>query len=146
MKKTDHKLYQLWKNIKGRCYVKSNASYKRYGARGITVEERWHDFWNFVEDVDNYLENGHLLYQKGFVLDKDKKGGKIYSLENCVVMTEKENRELANEKVKRPIIAFNGTEELRFDSITEASEVLRIKRGNIQSSLKSEYQFKYAEK
>lgn len=35
----------------GRCYKPNHASYERYGARGITVCERWHAFAAFLEDV-----------------------------------------------------------------------------------------------
>jgi len=34
-----------------RCYRSSNTSYKHYGARGIKVCERWHDFTNFLADM-----------------------------------------------------------------------------------------------
>lgn len=34
-----------------RCYEPNNAKYARYGARGITVCERWHDVRSFVADM-----------------------------------------------------------------------------------------------
>ena len=34
-----------------RCYQLANAGYKHYGARGITVADRWHKFENFLEDM-----------------------------------------------------------------------------------------------
>lgn len=90
-----HPLYQRWRTMMNRCYKENDVNYKNYGAKGITVHEQWHDFWNFVDDVDNRLENGHLLYEnRKWQLDKDKNGGKIYSLENCVVLSAKENLKL----------------------------------------------------
>ncbi|KQU22152.1 hypothetical protein ASG65_20770 [Bacillus sp. Leaf13] len=146
MRKKDHPLYSTWKNMKARCYVKSNSSYKYYGAKGITVAERWHDFWSFVYDIDNHMPDGHLLYDSDYQLDKDRKGGKIYSLKNCCVISSDENKKMANEKLKRKIIAFNNDgEEIQFDSITEASDALGIKRGYIQSTLRSKYSFKYCD-
>lgn len=70
-----------------RCYYKSNTHYKYYGAKGVTICDRWREnFWHFVEDIDNHMLNGHLLYDDGYVLDKDLKGGNVYSLENCMVI------------------------------------------------------------
>jgi hypothetical protein len=34
-----------------RCYNPKAPRYERYGGRGITVCERWHDFANFYADV-----------------------------------------------------------------------------------------------
>jgi len=34
-----------------RCYNKNNSSYKNYGARGIYVDERWHDVERFFADM-----------------------------------------------------------------------------------------------
>lgn len=145
MTQKEHPLYSTWKNMKSRCYVKSNTSYKYYGAKGVTVDERWHTFENFVEDVDNHLENGHLLYQKDYQLDKDIKGDKIYSLKNCMVITAEKNKRIANTSAERAIVATKGNEIVHFKSITEASRVLGIKRGDIQSCLKVDYHFKYCE-
>lgn len=43
--------YKSWVGMKRRCYVESGADYKNYGARGIVVCDRWHDFVNFYEDM-----------------------------------------------------------------------------------------------
>lgn len=65
-----------------RCYNKKDPRYRYYGAKGVEVSESWHDFWSFVEDVDNHLENGHLLYESpDWQLDKDLNGSNEYSLE-----------------------------------------------------------------
>ena len=38
--------------MNGRCYVRTNTSYIRYGARGITVCDRWRNsFEAFLQDV-----------------------------------------------------------------------------------------------
>lgn len=51
MRKTDHPLYTRWYGLIRRCEQPSSRDYARYGARGITLCEAWHDFWVFVRDV-----------------------------------------------------------------------------------------------
>jgi hypothetical protein len=72
MKKIEHPLYTRWKAIMERCYKKHNKNYKFYRSKGVTVDERWHELWNFVYDVDNHLLNGHLLYKHGYQLPLEK--------------------------------------------------------------------------
>jgi hypothetical protein len=43
--------YWSWNAMRSRCYDSRNASYPRYGGRGIAVCERWHDFENFLADM-----------------------------------------------------------------------------------------------
>jgi hypothetical protein len=49
--KTSHPLYGRWNTMIHRCESPKNIGYPRYGGRGITVCERWHNFYNFVEDM-----------------------------------------------------------------------------------------------
>jgi hypothetical protein len=49
---TSHPLYPTWVGMKARCYSANSTSYKRYGARGITVCARWlNDFQSFADDI-----------------------------------------------------------------------------------------------
>lgn len=44
--------YRAWINIRLRCYSPTDASFKHYGAKGITVCDRWiHSFENFYADM-----------------------------------------------------------------------------------------------
>src|SRR5262245_5414316 len=44
--------YRCWLHMKGRCYTASDKAFKYYGARGITVCERWRDsFEHFYADL-----------------------------------------------------------------------------------------------
>jgi hypothetical protein len=49
----DHRReYTIWRSMKSRCYTKSSSNYRFYGARGVTVCERWLDsFLNFLADM-----------------------------------------------------------------------------------------------
>lgn len=47
----DHPLYVTWNCMLQRCENPKAINYKRYGGRGITVCERWHEFSLFVADM-----------------------------------------------------------------------------------------------
>lgn len=47
-----HPLYKRWMMMKQRCENPRDKRYKYYGARGISVCERWHDFALFVQDME----------------------------------------------------------------------------------------------
>jgi hypothetical protein len=44
--------YRIWIGIKTRCLNQNDAGFKKYGARGITICERWaNSFENFLADM-----------------------------------------------------------------------------------------------
>lgn len=43
--------YHCWSDMLRRCSSPKSSSYVNYGARGIKVCERWHDFRNFLHDM-----------------------------------------------------------------------------------------------
>jgi hypothetical protein len=60
--------------MKDRCLNPNHSSYDRYGGKGITICERWHDFENFYADMGDRPE--------GTTLDRIK-SNEGYSPENC---------------------------------------------------------------
>jgi hypothetical protein len=46
-----HPLYSIWDNMIRRCEWPNMPQYPRYGGRGITVCERWHDLQAFIDDI-----------------------------------------------------------------------------------------------
>ena len=72
---TQHRLYNIWNGMKARCYNNKYKAYKDYGARGITICDRWLDINNFIEDV-------YPSYQEGLTLDRLDVDGN-YEPDNC---------------------------------------------------------------
>lgn len=72
---TRHPTYSSWRGMKDRCYCKSHSEYKRYGAVGVKVCERWRDdFLAFYNDMGPRPE--------GYSLDRiDPRGD--YEPDNC---------------------------------------------------------------
>lgn len=76
---SEHPLYDAWTNMKQRCFNTSHQSFHRYGARGITICDRWLSFDKFVEDM---LPE----WQKGLTLERENTNGN-YEPDNCVWAT-----------------------------------------------------------
>lgn len=88
--------YRSWDAMNQRCYDKNVPHYQRYGARGITVCDRWKkSFLNFLEDM------GTRPFGK--TLDRIDNNGN-YCKENCKWSTYSEqalNQRKRNAKAKK---------------------------------------------
>jgi hypothetical protein len=74
-RKNRSRSYKSWEAMKERCANETHRSYKDYGARGVTVCERWLDsFQNFLADMGERPE--------GTTLDR-RDNSKGYYKENC---------------------------------------------------------------
>lgn len=50
------KLYQVWSQIKQRCYNKNSKKYPDYGGRGIDMDPRWRESYSsFQSDIHDLL-------------------------------------------------------------------------------------------
>ena len=78
--------YQKWYNMIQRCYNKNNPYYKNYGAKGITVCDKWKTFEGFLDDFDKIKGFSEEIFNsKKIFLDKDGRDmeNAEYNLENC---------------------------------------------------------------
>lgn len=74
--------YYVWREMISRCTNKKNKNWKWYGARGITVCDRWFKFENFLQDMG--------IKPNGLCIDRIHNDGS-YSKFNCKWSTIKEN-------------------------------------------------------
>lgn len=86
--------YRSWSSMKERCNNPNSISWKYYGARGITVCERWFKFENFLADMGPRPQ--------GTTLDRFPNKDGNYEPGNCRWATATEQR--AN---RRPNLKFS---------------------------------------
>lgn len=101
----------IWQLIMRRCYNPSDCTYKYYGARGITVCERWHIFDLFYEDM--------FPRPCGFSLDRID-NNKKYCPENCQWTDAKTQ---ANNRRNNRLETINGITK----TVSEWCEIYNIK-------------------
>ena len=101
--------YKLWDSMKSRCYNPKSPSYKNYGAKGITVCERWRTSYdNFIEDMGHRHTPKHQLDR----IDNNKG----YEPGNCKWSTPKENN---LNRTNNIIVMFNGSKRVLSDVAEE---------------------------
>lgn len=97
----NHKLYDVLRMMKKRCYDNTCEYYQNYGGRGITICDEWlkpNGHWAFQKWA---LENG---YEDGLTIDRID-NNKGYSPENCRWVTRKFQ---SNNKRNNVWITMNG--------------------------------------
>lgn len=98
-------IYRLWVSMMDRCYRENVPNFQFYGARGITVCERWHTFEHFYADMGERPE-GHSL-------DRHPNNNGNYEPGNCrwARLTDqsrnmRSNRLLTHDGVTRPLVEW----------------------------------------
>jgi hypothetical protein len=128
-----HHLYDTHSGMMRRCYSQKSPKFAAYGARGITVCERWHSVENFISDLSPSHRPGLSLER----VDNDLG----YSPENCVWATAVQQQ---RNKRNNRLVSYLG----KLISLAEACEIAglpyhpvhkRLRRGwSIPQALESE--------
>ena len=88
------RLYEIWKNMKHRCYNSNNQAYKDYGGRDVRICDEWKD--DFITFKKWALSNG---YRDSLTIDRINNDGN-YKPSNCKWSTVTEqNRNRRNTKL-----------------------------------------------
>ena len=82
-KKFHRSTYKCWIDMKSRCFNPKHADFHDYGARGITLCERWLLFENFFADMGEK--------PKGMSIDRKNNNGN-YEPSNCKWATQEEQQ------------------------------------------------------
>lgn len=96
--------YHVWWGMIQRCENPKSISYKRYGARGITVCHEWHDFAKFIEDM-GYRPNNRCEIDR---IDNEKP----YCKDNCRWATRSEN---ARNRSNNVYVTYKGVKYILAD-------------------------------
>lgn len=107
------KLYNVWKNMKSRCYDKNSDRYYTYGARGIRICEEWKN--NFRVFAKWAYQNG---WKVGLSMERKDHNGN-YCPENCTFITMAEQ---ARNKTSNVLVTYNGETKC----VVEWAEIIGI--------------------
>lgn len=90
------RLYDIWKNMKRRCYDPKNKRYEQYGGKGIIVCKEWLD--NYMNFRNWAMSNG---YNDNLTIDRINVNGN-YEPNNCrwATMSEQQNNVTRNRILK----------------------------------------------
>jgi len=134
------RLYNIYVNMKQRCYDKNSISYKDYGERGITICQEWlNDFKTFYKWA---IENG---YKNNLTIDRINNNGN-YEPNNCRWANAYEQ---SNNRRNNVILEYNGVKKTLIEYAKEYNIEIctlrsRIKRGwNIERALNEKTHLNY---
>lgn len=115
--------YRIWIGMLRRCEQPHRPEYKRYGARGITVCERWHDFKAFFANMGRRPSPLHSI-------DRIDVNGN-YEPGNCRwVLPVQQGRNRRNAR----IVEYGG----RLMSLSEAAEIAGINYATVHSRIEKQ--------
>jgi hypothetical protein len=109
--------YNIWCGIKARCFNENEPAYKNYGARGITMCDRWNDSYeSFLEDMGERPSKKHSIDR----IDNEKG----YEPGNCKWATRAEQ---ARNNRRNVWIEYNGQKK----TLCDWADELNIKRATL---------------
>lgn len=129
--------YRSWLSMIKRCRDPKNASFKNYGAKGISACKRWHNFESFLKDMG--------FRPNGFSLDRID-SSKNYEPNNCrwaskeIQYFNKKSKGCHWDKIRKKWVArimYNGQRKPLgcFDSEKEAIDAYKKARADIERRL-----------
>lgn len=135
-----HPLHNRWSIMINRCYNDKFDSYKFYGAKGVYVDKSWHDFRNFVRDMEKKENYDKLINEPTkWQIDKDLSGKNYYSNETTQIISRSENVKEVVRRTRRAkkinMYDLDGNFIKTHESITSCANELGVNHTNISDCL-----------
>lgn len=114
--------YRAWVEMRRRCQQPKRKEYSNYGARGITISERWLKFENFLEDMG--------VCPAGLQLDRIDTNGN-YETGNCrwATVIEQQNNRRSNLQLTLNGITRTVSDWARIYGVRPRTAAQRIRAG-----------------
>lgn len=128
------KTYLAWIDMRQRCLNPNNWHYQWYGARGITICERWDLFEHFLQDMGEKPSGNFTLERK------DVNGP--YCKSNCCWLPQ--SQQARNRRNNRKL-TFNGQTKIVIEwaeqfGIAYSALTMRLRRGwSVEEALTTPY-------
>ena len=133
-----HPLYKRWSMMLHRCYNENQSDYKYYGEKGVYVDKSWHDFRNYIRDIEKKENYEKMLENPNeWQIDKDFRKKNCYSNESTIIIKKSENVRERNFRVKtgKPkridMYDLDGNFIKRYSSIKECADDIGGHTSNI---------------
>lgn len=119
-----NRLRDIWYGMIARCHDEEDARYARYGARGITVCDEWHDY-----DVFRRWAETHG-YAAGLTIDR-RDNSKGYGPDNCrwATMAQQARNRTNNRRITYAGTTLTHSEWARVIGVSPQAIYAAIKRG-----------------
>ena len=115
----DYRFYRIWGDMNYRCNTPTCKAYKNYGARGISVCDKWRHYNGFKEDMwETYKEHVARYGEKQTTLDRIDVNGN-YTSENCKWSNYTEQRINTRDKLYYVGIRLSDNYKVLFNNKTE---------------------------
>jgi len=115
--------YGVWKAMRQRCLDPNCETLEFYGAKGVTVCERWrHSFENFIEDMGERPSPKHSIERVDVELG--------YCPENCVWATRREQDRNRSDNI---FVTYNGERMI----LSDAAKASGIGRSTLEQRIKA---------
>lgn len=114
--------YWAWQAMRQRCQNPKSNYFHYYGARGITVSERWNKFENFIADMGRKPTPQHTLERV------DNNSG--YCASNCIWGTWQEQ---SRNTRRTRLVTINGVTKCLKDWCVELGQIYTLVVGRINN-------------
>lgn len=113
------RLYHVWLQMVKRCHQPKNASYQKYGARGIKVCSSWRAYSQFYNDMID-------TYAPGLTIERIDVNGN-YEPSNCTWIPNE--NQAKNRRTTRWVNGMCAKDACKLAGVNYATFLLRLKRG-----------------